>query len=1030
MKIKINLEKKLISKYKPIVFTAMAIVALLLLTATIAAAYCPPENQKCQMAPGLVEDAYIENDYLGIAVHDTTSRFTLNNTGGDPANTNDDNQILLFGHPYPWSSFTTVRIDGSDYEFGGSEGTFTQVPTSYPTYIKSVWTSNNIQVTQTLQLANNPATDRVDVMQIRYMLKNLDLSNSHNVGLRVLLDTMLGGNDGAPFYVPSTGAVTTEHEYTGASVPDYWVAFDDLGNPTVISQGTFRGGDATVPDRVIFVSWPDFYYGALWDYTITPGKIFGNISYLDSSVGLYWNPVTLEAGEVIEYVTYYGLSGLTQSLMPPLTLSVTGPLNLDVVDGEYSPNPFTVTAYVQDVSTSAISDVSISINLPAGLSLEPGSPVTQTISTLNPNEVQSVSWSVRAANQANEALLNYDVTASANGISQRSVTRSILVPALSLTYDTTFRSNPNGYQFRNFAINDINSWDFFRNTFGADEVEINGQRRPRAENFYNNSFRNYAQGGSCFGMASSSSVLFQNSRDGWDLGLNRNGPLPSPNWPVFPTFIQTPTDWVEYYQLRWSDAAIQANRQINPTPNDAYNLLKQRMAGGNWMQNPLILTMWWPNAGHSVVPYRIEESADHSQANVRIYDNNFPGQERTVQFDLNANTVRDADYNGGNNLGNVEMHDLSAIQSEPQMADYDTVSPGAHLLYTDDQSRHLGYLNGEFKNEIPGSYLLEIPHDAIAEDLETYYISNLGLKRELHGITEGFAKVSVSRPNGLVLAYVQVAPDSTDELRVPVDGSSVEFISGKGTSSLGLTLDRENTEFARVAHVDGFGVESGSAVKQLFSTDLNKAGLINNGAKKNYNLYLEQIGLNPGKYTHPVPIEIKENSANWLTPYKWDDLAHTYVQLDEDIGNDGTIDRTEVLTEIQATIDIDPDTLNLKSNGGWITAYIELIDSYTVYDISDLSTISLITPPGDPVQNAVSVDPTDPSTIGDYDGDNVPDLMVKFDRGAVISLMGTTDGLDDGTGTASQIKLTIMGQVSDGTYFSGEDIVSVIEKGK
>jgi hypothetical protein len=1019
MEYKISLKKPNL-KYIPAVFATMAIVALMLLTATNALAYCPPENQKCQLAPpSLADDASIQNDYLSISVSDSDSTFTLGNTGGDPANPNDDNQILLYGHPYPWSSFTTVRVDGSDYIFGSSDGTFTQVPTSYPTYIKSVWVSHNIQVTQTLQFATNPATGRVDVMQIRYMLENLDLTNSHNVGLRVLLDTMLGGNDGAPFYIPGTGAVTTEHEYTGASIPDYWVAFDDLGNPTVVSQGTFRGSDATVPDRVIFVSWPDFY-STEWDYTITPGKIFGSTSYPDSSVGVYWNTKTLGPGQRIEYVTYYGLSSLSQSLMPPLTLSVTGPLNLDVVNGAYNPNPFTVTAYVQDVSTNVINDVSISIGLPAGLSLEPGSPATQTISTLNPNEIRSVSWSVRAADQANEQLFSYDITATASGISERKVTRSLLVPALALTYDTTFRSNPNGYQFNNFGIPDINSWDFFRNTFGADEVEINGQHRPRATNFYNNNFRYYASGGSCFGMASSSSILFQNSHDGWDLGLNRNGPLPSPNWPVFPTFIQTPTDWVEYYQLRWSDAAIQADRQINPTPNDAYNLLKQRMAGGNWIQNPLVLTMWWGNnAGHSVVPYRIEESADHQQANVRIYDNNYPGQERTVQFNLNANTVRDADYNGGNNLGAisnppVEMHSLSAIQSEPQMADYDTVTPSAHLLYTDSEGKRLGYINGEFKNEIDGAYLLNVPWQNENQNiLETYYTANLDLKRELHGLIDGVAKVSVSRPNSLVTADVQVASDSADELRVPVDDSSVEFISGKGTSSLGLTLDRETAEFARVAHVDGFGVESGSAVQQLFSEDLNKAGLINKGAKKNYNLYLEQIGLNPGKYTHPVPVAVEANSANWLTPYNWDDLARTYVQLDEDFGNDGTIDNTEILTELQATIDIDPDTINLGSKGKYITAYIQLPVGYDVNSI-DIASIQIVIVQGNKLDMPIGT--VGPHEIGDHNNDGISDLMVKFDRKSL------TDILKEGSA-----EIELIGEL-DGTYFSGTDTVKVLKK--
>jgi len=201
-------------------------------------------------------------------------------------------------------------------------------------------------------------------MEIRYMLENLDLSNSHDIGLRVLLDTMLGSNDGAPFQIPGSGAVTTEHEYVGTSVPDYWQAFDSLDNPTVLSQGTLRGGDATAPDRVVFASWPDFY-ASMWNYSVTAGKIFGATSYPDSSVGLYWDPKSLGPGARIEYVTYYGLSGLSQSMLPPLTLSVSSPLSVSVVDGAYSPNPFTVQAYVQNVSTQVINNVAIDITLPA-----------------------------------------------------------------------------------------------------------------------------------------------------------------------------------------------------------------------------------------------------------------------------------------------------------------------------------------------------------------------------------------------------------------------------------------------------------------------------------------------------------------------------------------------------------------------------------------------------------------------------------------------------------------------------------------
>jgi hypothetical protein len=48
----------------------------------------------------------------------------------------------------------------------------------------------------------------------------------------------------------------------------------------------------------------------------------------------------------------------------------------------------------------------------------------------------------------------------------------------------------------------------------------------------------------------------------------------------------------------------------------------------------------------------------------------------------------------------------------------------------------------------------------------------------------------------------------------------------------------------------------------------------------------------------------------------------------------------EVAPAIPATVDIDPDTLNLKSKGKWITCYIELPDGYSVEDI-DIDSVTL-----------------------------------------------------------------------------------------
>jgi len=128
---------------------------------------------------------------------------------------------------------------------------------------------------------------------------------------------------------------------------------------------------------------------------------------------------------------------------------------------------------------------------------------------------------------------------------------------------------------------------------------------------------------------------------------------------------------------------------------------------------------------------------------------------------------------------------------------------------------------------------------------------------------------------------------------------------------------------------------------------------------------------------------------------------------------------------IPATIDIDPDTLNLKSQGEWVTAYIELPGSCDVNEI-DVSTVKLITPFGE----EVSVDSSAPATVGDYDSNGIPDLMVKFDRATVVEYLGTVDTVDDGTGIDEDVELTITGELTGGTPFEGSDTVRVIKKGK
>lgn len=112
---------------------------------------------------------------------------------------------------------------------------------------------------------------------------------------------------------------------------------------------------------------------------------------------------------------------------------------------------------------------------------------------------------------------------------------------------------------------------------------------------------------------------------------------------------------------------------------------------------------------------------------------------------------------------------------------------------------------------------------------------------------------------------------------------------------------------------------------------------------------------------------------------------------------------------IEASAHIEPNTLNLKSKGRWLTCYIELPEGYDVGEI-DVSTIML---------NEEVPAELQPTEIGDYDGDEIADLMVRFDRSAVQSILEAGD----------EVEITVTGELTDATPFQGSDTIRVIDKG-
>lgn len=264
----------------------------------------------------LKNNTLIANDYIEFNTA-SNGHYTIGTIGGNPNSSTDDNKKMLFGHPGGGTSKTTIVVGESINEFTSSNVTYDADGS------KSVSKASydGVDVTQELSIIENSATGRDDVVKIKYIVKN-DTEYAKQVGIRIMMDTMLGGNDAAPFRVNGSD-VTTETVYSGSNIPQIWQAFDSATNPGVVAQGTFYKSGDRKPDKVQFTNWGNVT-STLWDYVTQPGRSNG-----DSAVSITWNKDTFTSGETREFVTYYGLSELEQNLIPPLALSVYADDNYD-----------------------------------------------------------------------------------------------------------------------------------------------------------------------------------------------------------------------------------------------------------------------------------------------------------------------------------------------------------------------------------------------------------------------------------------------------------------------------------------------------------------------------------------------------------------------------------------------------------------------------------------------------------------------------------------------------------------------------
>jgi hypothetical protein len=436
----------------------------------------------------------IENEYLKVEINER-GQFGIQTTGGDPDVIGDENKVLLYNGTIPapaipwdgdteiWgTSFATFReyktpLNRWSEQANNEPTTGTRLNSATSDKLTTRYLVDNICafiVTQSLSFMKNPYTNREDMVRIEYELtRATDLyptectepRHSGRVGVRLLLDTMIGANDQAPFFVPGLGTTSNQHEFKNESIPPFLRVFEDSNFAPDSLQAMIhilrREPSITRPnpDRFVIAKWGSIYKrddhlapfdGALlWDYVVpeeTPHE--------DSAIAIYWSDHTIgstRSSNPIWLSFGYGLApqgGGASWIDAPAVLQ----------DG----NLFESFSWINNATDETYSNGIVSISLPTGVELAEeamiasvNSPV-QEIGDLEPGETAQVSWNLRVT--GGPGVYSYTTTAafdsgqSFNSIGEVAVEQGLKYANTSYSVNedagtvqiTITRTNPNG----------------------------------------------------------------------------------------------------------------------------------------------------------------------------------------------------------------------------------------------------------------------------------------------------------------------------------------------------------------------------------------------------------------------------------------------------------------------------------------------------------------------------------------------------------------------------------------------------------
>ena len=333
--------------------------------------------------------------------------------------------------------------------------------------------------------------------------------------------------------------------------------------------------------------------------------------------------------------------------------------------------------------------------------------------------------------------------------------------------------------------------------------------------------------------------------------------------------------------------------------------------------------------GHAITAYGVQDKGNGVYW-IMVYDNNFPGQERYVEVDTNANTwqyessinpsVQSQMYKGDASTMTLEITPSSA-RTEQQQCSFcasGSASKGgvgvaqaadrynqvwmegdARLLITDQAGHKLGYEGDTFYNEIPKASAQFIKGDDLnAEDVPPAYQLPIGMpfSAVLDGdnlkAKDDATELTMIGPGYYIgVEGITMDPGEKDYLTVGGDGRSLSYKTDyEETPTIIVGVERPQADYEM--ELVGKNIEAGAETKVEFDPDKGTMTFYSTAKEAStFSVVISRYGDKATETFDGGEIDLGPKDKIILDYGQWDGQGQS-LKVHYDQGGDGTIDET------------------------------------------------------------------------------------------------------------------------------------------